>query len=101
MRRRYDSSQFVSFARKVCERVPNVGLGTDVMVGFPGEDRSAFEKSFEMINNLSYTNVHVFSFSSRPRTAAYNMKNKVSAEVIRKRSAEMHNLAEKKKAEFC
>lgn len=100
MKRKYDSAQFEDFARSVIDRVPNAGLGTDVMVGFPGEDEAAFKNSVEVISRLTFANVHVFSFSARPRTAACYKKNKVPAAVITERSAIMHQVANGKKAEF-
>lgn len=100
MRRKYDAEAYKRFVETVLDRVPDVGLGTDVLVGFPGEDDAAFEKSLEMVRDLPYTHVHVFSFSARPRTAAFMMNDRVSPAVVRKRSAEMQTLAETKKTEF-
>jgi threonylcarbamoyladenosine tRNA methylthiotransferase MtaB len=100
MRRKYDSQKFREFMEMAIDRVPGIGLGTDVMVGFPGEDEAAFERSLNMIRVLPYTNVHVFSFSARPRTTAFAMKDKVPASVIRERSAIMHRLADDKKTEY-
>lgn len=100
MRRRYTADEYRAFMEGVVERVPNVGLGTDIMVGFPGESDAAFENSVEMITALPYTHIHVFSFSARPRTTAYGMDGKVPADVIRARSERMHRLGEMKKADF-
>jgi threonylcarbamoyladenosine tRNA methylthiotransferase MtaB len=100
MRRRYDSGEFRRFLDGVVSRVPGVGLGTDIMVGFPGEDEAAFENSCELMRSLPFTNIHVFSFSARPRTSAWNMPDKLPAEEIRARSAAMHRIADMKKAEF-
>ena len=100
MRRRYDTAGYRAFMERVRERVPGIGMGTDVMVGFPGEDERAFESSLALVEEFPFTNVHVFSFSARPRTTAYTMKDKVPVDVIARRSAVMHRLAESKKSEF-
>jgi len=100
MRRKYDTSVYRGFMEDAIARVPNIGLGTDIMVGFPGEDETAFENSCELMRSLPLNNIHVFSFSARPRTTAFNRNDKVPGEVIRRRSETMHRIAEMKKAEF-
>ncbi len=100
MRRKHDSTGFRRFLEDAVERVPGLGLGTDIMVGFPGESEAAFENSCELMRALPWTNIHVFSFSARPRTSAWNMDDKVPAGVIRERSEAMHRIADMKKAEY-
>ncbi len=99
MRRRYDAADYERFMRGAVERVPGIGLGTDVMVGFPGEDEAAFERSCERVASLPFVNVHVFSFSARPRTSAFAMAGRVAPAEIRRRSERLHRLALKKKHE--
>ncbi len=93
MRRRYDAGEYMRFMRDVADRVPGVGFGTDVMVGFPGEDEAAFERSCETIAALPFVNVHVFSFSARPRTRAFGMTDRVPPAEIRRRSERLRRLA--------
>lgn len=100
MRRKYDTAEFRRFTEDALARVPGLGLGTDIMVGFPGETEEAFGSSCELIRSLPFTNVHVFSFSARPRTSAYGMSDQVPAQTIRERSVAMHRIADMKKAEF-
>ncbi len=100
MRRRYTRAQYVAFIENALARVPNLGLGTDVIVGFPGEDDGAFADSVGVIEALPFTHVHVFSFSARPRTSALGMPDPVDAAVVRARSARMHRVAARKKADF-
>ena len=73
MRRRYDAEGYRAFLEDAVARVPGIGLGTDVMVGFPGESEAAFQRSCDMVSALPFVNVHVFSFSARPRTSAFAM----------------------------
>jgi len=99
MRRKYTAPEYREFMEMVVSRVPGVGLGTDIMVGFPGETDAAFENSVEMITALPFTHIHVFSFSARPRTTAFGME-KVPPPVVRARSERMHRIGEMKKAEY-
>ncbi|MBI4720509.1 MAG: tRNA (N(6)-L-threonylcarbamoyladenosine(37)-C(2))-methylthiotransferase MtaB [Chitinivibrionia bacterium] len=100
MRRRYTAREFEDFVELFLGRVPGAGMGTDVMVGFPGEDDEAFERTYELVSRIPFTHIHVFSFSARKGTAAYLMKNKVPAAAIAERSERMHELGEEKKEAY-
>jgi threonylcarbamoyladenosine tRNA methylthiotransferase MtaB len=93
MRRRYDAADYRAFIEDAMARIPGIGLGTDVMVGFPGESDAAFERSCEMVRALPFVNVHVFSFSARPRTSAFVMDDPVPPAEIQRRSEYLHRLA--------
>lgn len=100
MRRKYSASGYVSFVRSILERVPDIGLGTDIMVGFPGESEASFQRSYDLVRSLPFTHIHVFSFSPRKRTGAHSLPGKIAAKTIAERSALMHELAERKKEEY-
>ena len=100
MRRRYHADAYRAFMEDASARVPGIGLGTDVMVGFPGESEAAFQRSCEMVEALPFVNVHVFSFSARPRTRAFSMDNPVPPREIHDRSERLHRLALEKKHEI-
>jgi threonylcarbamoyladenosine tRNA methylthiotransferase MtaB len=100
MRRKYSASEFVSYVQSIIDRIPNIGLGTDIMVGFPGESDAAWRRSYDLVRSLPFTHIHVFSFSARKRTGAYSLKDKNSASVITDRSAAMHELADRKKNDY-
>lgn len=93
MRRRYDTGAYEQFMRDAVERVPGIGLGTDVMVGFPGEDDAAFERTCSLVASLPFVNVHVFSFSARPRTSAFSMAGRVAPAEIHRRRERLHRIA--------
>jgi threonylcarbamoyladenosine tRNA methylthiotransferase MtaB len=93
MRRRYEARDYERFLRNVVERVPGIGLGTDVMVGFPGEDEAAFERTCALVASLPFVNVHVFSFSARPRTSAFAMAGRVPPAEIHRRSERLRRIA--------
>ena len=94
MRRRYDTRAYEHFMRDAMERVPGVGFGTDVIVGFPGEDEAAFRRSCELVEALPFVNVHVFSFSARPRTSAFGMSARVAPAELHRRRERLHRVAE-------
>jgi threonylcarbamoyladenosine tRNA methylthiotransferase MtaB len=93
MRRRYDADAYRDFMEMAIARVPGIGLGSDVMVGFPGESETAFERSCEMVRALPFVNVHVFGFSARPRTSAYGMDDQIAPAEVRRRSQHLQRLA--------
>jgi threonylcarbamoyladenosine tRNA methylthiotransferase MtaB len=94
MRRRYDVREYGSFMRDAMERVPGIGFGTDIIVGFPGEDDAAFRRSCNLVAALPFVNVHVFSFSARPRTRAHGMSGHVAPAEVRRRSDFLHRVAQ-------
>jgi threonylcarbamoyladenosine tRNA methylthiotransferase MtaB len=100
MRRKYCAGEFTSFVHSLVQRIPGIGLGTDIMVGFPGESGEAFRRSYDLVRSLPFTHIHVFSFSARKRTGACSLPGKIPANVIAERSAQMHELGESKKEEY-
>jgi len=68
MDRRYSRQDYMDFARDATALVPNLGLGTDVMVGFPGEDEADFQETVSLIKSLPFSYLHVFPYSRRKGT---------------------------------
>lgn len=81
--------QLVSEARS---RIPHLNLSTDVIVGFPGETELDFERSLEYVGEIAFSRLHVFSFNSRPGTAAANMKDQVRTSAKKARARRMIEL---------
>jgi len=100
MNRGYTREQFCEVINKIKEKIPLVGIGTDVMVGFPGEDEQAFKNTLSLVEELPLSYVHVFPYSDRPKTAAFYFKDKVAPETIKKRAKIVRELGEKKREEF-
>jgi threonylcarbamoyladenosine tRNA methylthiotransferase MtaB len=100
MRRKYTSAAYREFIDLVTNQVPEVGLGTDVIVGFPGESQRAFESTCRFVEEIPFTNIHVFSFSARERTGAHGLADRVPGDVIGGRSKMFHKIAHAKKSEF-
>lgn len=77
MRRRYNRDVFADRVKKLSQRVPFVGIGADVIVGFPGESAADFEDTYSFLEEMPLSYLHVFSFSERPGTIAEKLPAKV------------------------
>ena len=100
MNRRYSVREYAQFIEKAACTIPDLCIGTDVMVGFPGEGEQEFANTRRLINDLPFAYLHVFSFSSRPGTAAAKHSNPVSPEVIKRRSQDLSQLSQRKRFAF-
>ncbi len=100
MKRKYTGAEFAAFVERVAARVPDIGLGTDVMVGFPGEDEAAFTRTRSLLADLPLAYFHVFSYSERPHTYARRYTDRVPPQVAQQRSRVLRQLSERKKAAF-
>jgi threonylcarbamoyladenosine tRNA methylthiotransferase MtaB len=100
MRRAYRSGPYEARALAACDAAPGMALGADFIVGFPGEDDTAFARTMEMVERLPYTYGHVFSYSDRPGTPAASLEGHVAPDVIRRRSAVLRAALARKHAAF-
>ena len=78
MNRPYDPARYREIIERVRARISGVGVTTDVIVGFPGEDDAAFENTRRMVEAIDFSRLHVFRYSARSRTAAASMPGQVS-----------------------
>jgi threonylcarbamoyladenosine tRNA methylthiotransferase MtaB len=100
MKRVYTTAEYARFVEKAKMLMPDLGLGTDIMVGFPGETGSHFENSRRFVDEMPFSYLHVFSYSDRPKTAANYFEDKCHPSAVRERSAVLHDLAETKRTAF-
>ena len=100
MRRKHTSKEFVDFIEFVHNTVPDVGIGTDVMVGFPSEDDAAFINTKKILADLPVSFYHVFTYSDRKGTSSNRMDDKVAHEIKKKRTAILIEQGERKKRTF-
>ena len=96
MRREYSNDDYRLLADKITRAVPDVLIGADVIVGFPGETDEQFENSCQFVHTSPINYLHVFSYSDRKGTEASSMPDKVTPQVIHKRSEIMHALGKEK-----
>ncbi|MDD4202488.1 MAG: tRNA (N(6)-L-threonylcarbamoyladenosine(37)-C(2))-methylthiotransferase MtaB [Candidatus Omnitrophica bacterium] len=92
MNRKYTSEEFLLLIEKIREKIPEIGITTDVIVGFPGEDDMAFENTYDLIKKIQPIRVHVFTYSRRIGTKAYSFKEDVSVDITRKRQKKLQEL---------
>ncbi len=100
MNRRYTPEEYREFIEMVLALVPDVGLGTDVIVGFPGETDALFEKTYRFLESLPFAYFHVFSYSKRYGTKASRLEEPVSSAVIKERSRALRELSAAKRKAF-
>ncbi|HVG01627.1 MAG TPA: tRNA (N(6)-L-threonylcarbamoyladenosine(37)-C(2))-methylthiotransferase MtaB [Nitrospira sp.] len=100
MNRRYSVLEYEALIEQAVALMPELGLGTDLMVGFPGEDEQAFANTVHTVERLPFSYFHVFSYSSRPGTAAARLADKNPIHVIRQRSKRLTSLSRSKTLAF-
>jgi threonylcarbamoyladenosine tRNA methylthiotransferase MtaB len=100
MRRRYLSDVYASRVAYIKEKMPHCCIGVDVIVGFPGESDEYFLDTYNFINELDVSYLHVFPYSERANTTAKKMKDVVPVKVRGERTTMLRGLSEKKKRFF-
>lgn len=100
MHRKYRPWHYAEKIRKIREAMPDAAIGADVMVGFPGETDELFEESRSFIEQLPFTYLHVFTYSSRPGTPSAAMPDQVPVHVARERNRVLRDLAAEKNRGF-
>jgi threonylcarbamoyladenosine tRNA methylthiotransferase MtaB len=100
MHRKYRPWHYREKIEKIQAAMPDGAIGADVMVGFPGETDSEFEATRQMIEELPFTYLHVFTYSPRPGTPASSMPMQVPVQVARERNRILRELASEKKLAF-
>jgi len=100
MNRKYSAEEYLEKLNQLYELFPLATFGADVMVGFPGEEERHFLETYELIEKSPLNWLHVFSFSPRPNTKAFSMKNLPPKEEVRRRVSLLRELHQKKRKEF-
>ncbi len=100
MRRRYMSELYTERVAKIREVMPHACIGVDVIVGFPGETNEHFLETYNFLNELDISYLHVFTYSERDNTPAAEMEGVVPMKVRNKRSKMLRGLSVKKRRAF-
>ena len=87
MGRRYTQEEYITLYNKIIERIPNVAVSTDIIVGFPNESDQQFEHTLDVVKYCKFDNAFTFIFSPRPGTPASRMEDPISLETKKKRLA--------------
>ena len=101
MRRNYDRAYYRDLLQGVRHRLPEAALGSDIIVGFPGETDAQFDSSLEYFASLPLTYFHVFPYSLRRGTVATTLANHIGGSVKKARARRMRELGAQKKMAFC
>ncbi|TAH04121.1 MAG: tRNA (N(6)-L-threonylcarbamoyladenosine(37)-C(2))-methylthiotransferase MtaB [Sphingobacteriales bacterium] len=100
MRRRYKQELYTERVNYIKKLMPNCCIGVDVIVGFPGETHDDFLDTYNYLNELEISYLHVFTYSERENTLASSMPNSISANKRAERSKMLHILSDKKRRAF-
>ena len=100
MRRRYKKELYNNRVKKIKSFLPDACIGADVIVGFPGESDDQFKETYDFLNTLDISYLHVFSYSMRDNTEAVKIKDKIPHDIISERSKMLHHLSIIKKRHF-
>ncbi|MCE6987892.1 tRNA (N(6)-L-threonylcarbamoyladenosine(37)-C(2))-methylthiotransferase MtaB [Dyadobacter sp. CY323] len=100
MKRRYKRELYAERVAKIKSLMPDCCIGVDVIVGHPGETRALFEESYQFLNELDISYLHVFTYSERENTTALAIRPVVPKSERAERSKMLHILSEKKKRSF-
>ena len=100
MNRRYTCGEFRNFVAAARKRLPGCHIGTDIIVGFPGETDSDFAECLEFVREMAFANIHIFSYSPRPGTPAAKMKDQVPAGKVKERFQQLKSVADESASAF-
>jgi threonylcarbamoyladenosine tRNA methylthiotransferase MtaB len=100
MKRKYTRNYFREKVNKIVKMMPEIGIGTDVIVGFPGEKLENFENTVEFIKEMPFSYMHIFSYSQRKGTEAEGLPDRVGPNEIKERSKLLIEIAKEKKRDF-
>ena len=100
MKRRYLKNLYISRINKIKELMPDCCIGVDVIVGFPGETEEEFNETYEFLEALNISYLHVFSYSERDNTESLKINHKIPKKIRATRSQILRKLSDKKKMNF-
>jgi threonylcarbamoyladenosine tRNA methylthiotransferase MtaB len=100
MRRNYDTAYYRDIVTRARELLPDAALGSDIIVGFPGESEAVFERQMEFFDSLPLTYFHVFPYSVRSTTPAAGFPDQVPYAARKERARKMRELGARKKGAF-
>jgi threonylcarbamoyladenosine tRNA methylthiotransferase MtaB len=100
MRRRYTTEHYRERVERILALMPDAAIGTDLIVGFPGESSRQFDDCFSFVESLPLAYFHVFPYSVRAGTTAAKFGDKVAPDEIKRRAAAMRDLGDHKRTEF-
>ena len=100
MRRPYTTKNFAELTSRLVKEIPDISIGTDLIVGFPGETDESFSETLKFIREQPFSKIHVFPYSARTGTVAANMPNQIPPQIKKSRAAEALEISRTKAQNF-
>jgi threonylcarbamoyladenosine tRNA methylthiotransferase MtaB len=100
MRRPYTSAQYFELVDDIRQRMPHASIGSDIIVGFPGESGDDFARLESYLHRSPLTHLHVFPYSDRPGTAASAMTGRIPGPIVRERAKAVRDVSERLAVRF-
>ena len=100
MNRKYTIKEYTEFVEAAREKIPGIHIGTDIIVGFPGETDTDYANELKLLKKLKFANVHLFTYSKRKGTPAAEMPNQIASEVVAERFSSLKKIADQTKLDF-
>ncbi len=100
MKRNYRIDEYLKVVFKIFERYPDISIGTDVIVGFPGEGEEEFNNTRKVIEGVPFSYLHVFPYSIRKGTEAAGMRQTVREEIKKQRASIIRQIGQQKKLDY-
>ena len=100
MRRPYTTKNFDMLTEKLIKKIPNISIGTDLIVGFPNETDKNFDETIDFIKSQPFSKIHVFPFSAREGTLAATMNNQIPAQIKKLRANQALEISTSKEKIF-
>lgn len=100
MNRNYNAEDFIALVEKIRKRVPDIHIGTDFIVGFPGETDADFNELIQAAEAVKFANIHSFIYSIRPGTPAAEMSEQIPKEIAKERMQKLAALSRRCTSEF-
>ena len=100
MNRHYTTAEYADFVRAARERIPGIHLGSDLIVGFPGETEEDFAESCRFVESMEFANLHIFTYSLRAGTPAAALPGRIPPDVAKERHKRLEVIAAESKRRF-
>ena len=100
MNRPYSIADYSSAVERIRKAIPYASITADIIIGFPGETDEEFEESYNFCRDMAFANLHVFSYSQRPGTAAATMPHQIDERIKKERSGKMLKLSRERVLHF-
>ena len=92
MNRGYTLSHYIEIVNRLRDRMPDIRLGTDIIVGFPGEDEEDFDQTYQAMKDIEFDHAYMFKYSPREGTSAFKLKDNVPQQIKKDRLNKIINL---------